>query len=207
MERVTVIRSIPDFEGAGVYALIDDTGRKYIGSSVNTKKRIMSHEISFQRVLRDGAAPNVGNKLVNAVLSGMQFDAVLLQELPNGANFYDLMDMEKRYLDENGGCKNTYNAMPIKDYRKTDYDLLRMWERESTKKASRIADGLRDLILKREQPIHYEPETVDRISFVSQKGRKAAIKAHAESMGESVNGFINRAIDEAMERDRKDGTQ
>lgn len=33
------------------------------------------------------------------------------------------------------------------------------------------------------------------------------IKTHAEGMGESVNGFINRAIDEAMERDRKDGTQ
>ena len=31
------------------------------------------------------------------------------------------------------------------------------------------------------------------------------VQAHAESMGESVNGFINRAIDETMERDRKDG--
>lgn len=34
-------------------------------------------------------------------------------------------------------------------------------------------------------------------------GKKDAIKAHVEAQGESVNGFINRAIDEAMERDGK----
>ena len=30
---------------------------------------------------------------------------------------------------------------------------------------------------------------------------REVIKAHAEARGESVNGFINRAIDETMERD------
>lgn len=32
-------------------------------------------------------------------------------------------------------------------------------------------------------------------------GRKAEIQAHAAASGESVNGFINRAIGETMERD------
>lgn len=32
--------------------------------------------------------------------------------------------------------------------------------------------------------------------------RRDAIQAHAEARGESVNGFINRAISEAMERDK-----
>ena len=49
----------------------------------------------------------------------------------------------------------------------------------------------------------YEAETVERISLVLKKGQKAEIKAHAESNGESVNGFINRAITEAMERDSR----
>ena len=35
------------------------------------------------------------------------------------------------------------------------------------------------------------------------KGKKEAIKAHAESKGQSVNGFINEAIDEKMERDKE----
>ncbi len=33
------------------------------------------------------------------------------------------------------------------------------------------------------------------------KGNMDTIKAHAETRGESVNGFINRAISETMERD------
>ena len=33
------------------------------------------------------------------------------------------------------------------------------------------------------------------------KGRKSEVKAHAEAHSESVNGFINRAIVETMERD------
>lgn len=38
----------------------------------------------------------------------------------------------------------------------------------------------------------------DRINLTVPKGQKEVIKAHAESQGESVNGFINRAIEQAM---------
>ena len=31
--------------------------------------------------------------------------------------------------------------------------------------------------------------------------RRSAVQAHAEAQGESTTGFINRAIDETMERD------
>lgn len=44
-------------------------------------------------------------------------------------------------------------------------------------------------------------KTYDRINLTVPKGKQADIKAHAEQNGESVNGFINRAIDETMERD------
>ena len=47
----------------------------------------------------------------------------------------------------------------------------------------------------------YMKENYDEIKVRVDKGRKDIIKAHAESRGESVNGFINRAIEEAMERD------
>ena len=42
----------------------------------------------------------------------------------------------------------------------------------------------------------------DRINLTVPKGKKDAIQAHAESHGESVNGFINRAIDETIGRDK-----
>ena len=44
-------------------------------------------------------------------------------------------------------------------------------------------------------------EKLGRINLTVPKGKKDTIKAHAEAQGESVNGFINRAIDETMERD------
>ena len=47
----------------------------------------------------------------------------------------------------------------------------------------------------------YMKENYDEIKVRTEKGKKERIKAHAESQGESVNAFINRAIDETMERD------
>ena len=41
----------------------------------------------------------------------------------------------------------------------------------------------------------------DRINLAIPKGQKDAIKAHADSQGESINAFIGRAIQETMERD------
>ena len=37
------------------------------------------------------------------------------------------------------------------------------------------------------------------------KGKKELVQAHAEARRESVNGFINRAIDHEMERDKEGG--
>ena len=45
--------------------------------------------------------------------------------------------------------------------------------------------------------------TQDEIKIRLPKGRKDEIKAHAESMNESVNGFITRAIDETISRDKE----
>lgn len=42
----------------------------------------------------------------------------------------------------------------------------------------------------------------DRINLTVPKGKKEIIQAHAEFRKESVNGFINRAIAETMERDK-----
>ena len=48
-------------------------------------------------------------------------------------------------------------------------------------------------------------EKFDEIRARIPKGRKAEVQAHAEQMGESVNAFINRAIDNQMEQDNAAG--
>jgi len=56
----------------------------------------------------------------------------------------------------------------------------------------------------------YNAKVYDTILTRLPKGQKAQIQAHAAEQGESVNGFISRAIAETMERDKEktapDGT-
>ena len=43
----------------------------------------------------------------------------------------------------------------------------------------------------------------DELKIRVPKGRKAEIQAHAEAVGESLNAFVGRAINETMERDKR----
>lgn len=47
----------------------------------------------------------------------------------------------------------------------------------------------------------YVKNNYDRVNVTFPKGRKDELKAHAAGRGESLNAFINRAIDETLERD------
>lgn len=48
----------------------------------------------------------------------------------------------------------------------------------------------------------YNAANYDRIELRTAKGKKDEYKDHAAKRGETLNGFILRAIDEAMERDK-----
>ena len=50
----------------------------------------------------------------------------------------------------------------------------------------------------------YIAEKLDRVNLTMPKGKKEEIKARADSMGLSVNAFINLAIDTMMEQGTKD---
>ena len=47
----------------------------------------------------------------------------------------------------------------------------------------------------------YEAKAYDKTLIRLPKGRRDEIRTHIEPTGESLNGFIGRAIDETMERD------
>lgn len=48
----------------------------------------------------------------------------------------------------------------------------------------------------------YNAANYDRLEVKVAKGQKVSIAAHAAAQGESMNGFLNRAISETMERDK-----
>ncbi len=47
----------------------------------------------------------------------------------------------------------------------------------------------------------YMKKNYDELKVRVQKGQKEVIKAHADRKGESLNGFIKRAIDETIQRE------
>ena len=47
----------------------------------------------------------------------------------------------------------------------------------------------------------YMTKAYDRINLTVPKGQREVIRAHAAAQGESVNGFLLRAIKLTMERD------
>ena len=49
----------------------------------------------------------------------------------------------------------------------------------------------------------YDQEKIDRIAMRVPRGKREIIQAHALEQGESINAFLNRAVNETMERDRK----
>lgn len=54
---------------------------------------------------------------------------------------------------------------------------------------------------KKQYDIEYAKTHLKRVPLDLKLDKYNDIKTHAEQQGESVNGFIKRAIDETMERD------
>ncbi len=50
----------------------------------------------------------------------------------------------------------------------------------------------------------FAKEKYDRIALQCPKGEKEALQAHAAKQGESLNAFINRAIQAQIQRDNED---
>lgn len=67
----------------------------------------------------------------------------------------------------------------------------------STKEAIGVAEKTE--AQKRAQKAYMEKFV--RVEFRTTSEKRSIIQTHAEARGESVNGFINRAISETMERD------
>lgn len=54
---------------------------------------------------------------------------------------------------------------------------------------------------KRKYNIEYTKTHIKRVPLELPLAKYEELKAHSQEHGESVNGFIKRAIDETMERD------
>lgn len=70
--------------------------------------------------------------------------------------------------------------------------------------ASRMEENMTISKAQQKATAKYESKVYDKTLIRLPKGNLDIIKAHAESRGESVNGFINRAIKNQMSADKKE---
>lgn len=105
-----VIDGIPAYTGAAVYALYDEHGRPYIGSTNNLQTRLKAHSYSIRQLQREGVCTFGSRKLQKAVLGGRRFHVEVLQAFPDGASHKELVNAERAFFIAAGGLDNTYNA-------------------------------------------------------------------------------------------------
>ena len=101
-----MIQGIPAYNGIGVYALVDDTGKMYIGSSKQVHRRIKQHE----EAIRAGRA---AKQIRDAIAAGRSFRCVLLEELPYGISTYDLREREFFFIEKYGTIAHNANTRPV----------------------------------------------------------------------------------------------
>lgn len=185
----SVLMDIPQYDGIGIYALIDDAGKMYIGSSINVKRRLAEHS--------KGLANGKEHKsLVDAVEQGRQFRCEILEKIPYGCNTYHLREREHFYITKYDTVKSGYNtAFPT-------CAIPQDIESNPLFKGSAIAKAIHDKhskpILKPVKQIKPIKEKLDEIKIRVPAGGKENIKKHAEKAGKSVNQYIVDAVTKEM---------
>lgn len=180
------IIDIPDYEGIGVYALINNRSQKmYIGSSQNVKKRIKQHSISPISTMRED------------IQNGDTFSVRILEMLPYGCNQFDLFERESYFIQKHNALSEGYNQ--AKTTCCTKEELLHSLE--GYRENSEMREYIKNIIRKREKPIYAKPcSTTRKISI--DDSLFAEIQKYATQAGMSLNKYIIQAIEEKISRDK-----
>lgn len=158
------------------------------------------------------------------VESGDTFHVEILEKLPSGSNQFDMFGREKYFIDLYDSINHGYNKAPTTCC--TKEELLESLQH--FKKSRKMTNYILNIIAKREKPIFYKEEETQAMSDLSnktkydleyakkklkripldvQKEKYDEIKAAAAAAGESVNGYIKKAVDDRMERESGTGSE
>lgn len=112
-----------DYDGAGIYSLVDQDGKRYIGQALNMQRRLNQHRIALNKVAKNEPGRVAeGMELVDAVASGKRFHVEILKKIDkfnvtkNVLNYW-----EKYYFEQFGGYDGTYNSQDLYEPR-WDYE-------------------------------------------------------------------------------------
>lgn len=115
MKKKDLVKWNIKYNGAAIYSLVDDKGKRYIGKTIHLQNRLNTHRHELNKVYRTQSKDftNEGQKLVNAALNGTVFRVEVLLFIPPESvteNFLRLL--ECYYYSKYGGLDRTYNSTP-----------------------------------------------------------------------------------------------
>jgi len=197
--KSNIIQDVPDYNGIGVYAIINNqNSKKYIGATKDIHARIIQHRSSFNTL-------RCNEKLCEDIKNGHTFRVEILERLPYGVNQFELFDRENYYIQQYDSINKGYNSAITTCSAKNDLQRsLHAFEH-----SKEMTAYIKKIIQKREKPI--TKAVCKETPFVKQLTKLLCVsqeyvlilKSHADSRGESTNAFIKRAIGETMERDNE----
>lgn len=107
------IIDIPAAPVCGIYSLVDNNGKRYIGSSKNIKQRVLSHSFHMNNFAREGKDGFLNPSLEKAVADGLFFRCEVLAEFHCSMSKDELREIERIFINKFGGIQNTHNYQPI----------------------------------------------------------------------------------------------
>lgn len=115
-ETENIVSNIPDDQICGVYALVDDNGMRYIGSSKNIKQRLAYHNYHMKNVLisQDKQDWFINDKMQDAVRQGRRFTVEILAAFNCEMSTAELREIERVFIKKYSDISPLYNKAPIK---------------------------------------------------------------------------------------------
>ena len=108
-----------DYNGSGIYSLVDQDGKRYIGQSKHIQNRLHQHRQGLNQVLRNSGRGEACSGLVKAVEEGKRFKVEILKKFENSETSTDeLRYWEDFYIKKYGGYDKLYNIafVPSSNY-------------------------------------------------------------------------------------------
>ncbi len=111
----SIIIDIPKYNGAAIYALVDQNNKRYVGSTNHLNRRIKTHRCFMNMVLTKGENGFVNPKLTTAIKNGSIFMCEVLAYIKTELSKNEAEEIERVFIQHFGGIENTYNVFPIKN--------------------------------------------------------------------------------------------
>lgn len=112
-EFIAIKKWDDEYNGAGIYSLVDENGKRYIGKAKHIQTRLHTHRNNLNRCAKGMEPYGIENEnMMNHVKAGGVFHVEILHKIPWYKATHNEISRCEVYYCEKYGYKNIYNSAP-----------------------------------------------------------------------------------------------